>query len=154
MKTLTEGSKMRQDTKTRTLQSGDARNVALNFCDLHRSRSFELFLILRIHVKGPDQLMTKEDKKMDTSCSLLNSVCAIVTENRGSGWFWIVLFRHVSGKTTSKRRHSCSARACLLRGISALTCHDFKRRPAGMETRVNMAATWGFADGTKLIPSP
>lgn len=42
-------------------------------------------------------------------------------------------------------RHFCSDMPSL----------QIKRCPADMETRVNIAATWGFAtDGTKLIPSP
>ena len=105
---------------------------------------------------------------MDRSCSLLNSLRVVVTEKLE------VLYGFVSacfGPTmtpqplpsqlflaqTSKKAQAMQRQGSFAERhfCSDMPSFQIKRCPADMETRVNIAATWGFAtDGTKLIPSP
>ena len=106
---------------------------------------------------------------MDRSCSLLNSLRVVVTEKLEvlygfvsacfgptmtpqplpSQLFWP---KHPRGGTGAMQRQGSFAERHFCSDMPSL---QIKRCPADMETRVNIAATWGFAtDGTKLIPSP
>ena len=130
---------MRQDTKTRTLQSGDARNVALNFCDLRRSRSFDLWFY-GIHFDltnswprtNNGQVMLTSEFSPCRSYRKIEVLYGFVL-----ACFGPTMTPQAAPKPTffgpniqEEAQAQCSARARLLRGISALTCHHCRSRDA------------------------
>ena len=145
-------SKMRQDTKTRTLQSGDARNVALNFCDLRRSRSFDLWFY-GIHFDltnswprtNNGQVMLTSEFSPCRSYRKIEVLYGFVLACFGPNNDPQPLPSQLFLAQTSKRRHSAMQRQGSFAErhfCSDMPSLQIKRCPADMETRVNIAATW------------
>ena len=156
---------MRQDTKTRTLQSGDARNVALNFCDLRRSRSFDLWFY-GIHFDltnswprtNNGQVMLTSEFSPCRSYRKIEVLYGFVLACFGPTMTPQPLPSQLFLAQTSKRRHRRNAAPGLVCWEAFLLWHATiadQEMPRGHGNSGQHRGHLGLAtDGTKLIPSP